>query len=327
MNRNKILRIAMNNTSIIIFVVLFTVFGILAPRFFTVKNFENILYSSSYIGIIAIGMTFVLLTGGIDLSIGSTMYLSAIVAGWLINQIGAPLLVAFAGALVTGFAFGTLNAIIITRLKIAPFITTLSTLIAGRGLGLVISRSYPVNFPDSVTLMGATRILGFLPLPVLIFLTVVAIAHTVLTRTQIGRQIYAIGNNADAADQAGIDTLKVLMTVYIVSGVLAALGGFVSSAQLGRIQPNFGKGDELDAIAASVLGGTSLFGGIGGAFPGTLLGTILIQMIQAGLVFVNMDIYIQPIVMAGIIFLAVLIDSLRRRVLERLERRHIMKRE
>jgi ribose/xylose/arabinose/galactoside ABC-type transport system permease subunit len=315
----------MNNTSIIIFVVLFVIFGILAPRFFTVKNFENIMYSSSYMGIIAIGMTFVLLTGGIDLSIGSNMYLSGVVAGVLINNLGLPVAVAFFGAVLTGLAFGAINAFLITKLKIAPFITTLGTLIAGRGLGLIISRSYPVNFPESVTLMGATRVFGFLPLPVLIFLFVVIVSHTVLTRTQIGRQIYAVGNNAEAAGKAGIDTLRVLVIVYLVCGLLAALGGFVSTAQLGRIQPNFGEADELDAIAAAVLGGTSLFGGIGGVLPGTLLGTILIQMIQAGLVFVNMDIYIQPIVMAGIIFLAVLVDSLRLRIVKRLERRHIMK--
>lgn len=325
MNRTRLVRTAMNNTSIIIFVVLFVIFGILAPRFFTVKNFENIMYSSSYMGIIAIGMTFVLLTGGIDLSIGSNMYLSGVVAGVLINNLGLPVAVAFFGAVLTGLAFGAINAFLITKLKIAPFITTLGTLIAGRGLGLIISRSYPVNFPESVTLMGATRVFGFLPLPVLIFLVVVIVSHTVLTRTQIGRQIYAVGNNAEAAGKAGIDTLRVLVIVYLVCGLLAALGGFVSTAQLGRIQPNFGEADELDAIAAAVLGGTSLFGGIGGVLPGTLLGTILIQMIQAGLVFVNMDIYIQPIVMAGIIFLAVLVDSLRLRIVKRLERRHIMK--
>lgn len=327
MNRQKYLRYLLSNTSIVLFVVVFVVFGVLAPRFFSVKNVENIMYSASYMGIIAIGMTFVLLTGGIDLSIGSNMYLSSIVAGIAINNWGFPVAGALLLALSVGLVYGAINAVLVTKVKLLPFVTTLSTLIIGRGLGLFITKSTSVNYPESVTLMGGRKVLGAIPLPIAIFLLVVLVSHILLTRTQLGRQIYAVGNDEEAAEKAGIDTVRILFTVYVISGLFAALGGFVSVAQLGRIQPNFGKSDELDAIAAAVLGGTSLFGGIGGVFPGTLLGTVMIQMIQAGLVFVSLDLYLQPLVMAAIIFLAVFIDSARTRQIEKLERRHIMKQE
>jgi len=325
MNRERVTKIVLSNSALIVFVMLFVIFGVAAPRFFSVKNAENIMYSASYIGIMAIGMTFVLLTGGIDLSIGSNMYLSSIVAGVAINSWGFPVWAALLVALVVGAVFGIVNAILISRAGLLPFVTTLGTLIAGRGLGLYITRSTSVDFPSSVSMMGAVRLGGVLPLPIIIFAGVVVISHVFLTRTQRGRQIYAVGNSAEAASKAGINTTQILMTVYILSGVFAALGGFVSVAQLGRIQPNFGEMDELDAIAAAVLGGTSLFGGIGSVFPGTVLGTVMIQMIQAGLVFVNMDLYIQPIVTAGIIFAAVFIDSLRTRQIQKMQRRRILK--
>lgn len=327
MNRQAMTRFALSNSAFVVFVVLFVIFGVAAPRFFTVKNAENIMYAASYIGIMAIGMTFVLLTGGIDLSIGSNMYLSGIVAGYAINSFGAPVWVALLIALAVGTAFGALNAVLITKAGLIPFVTTLCTLIAGRGLGLYITRSTSVNFPESVTLMGGVRVFGVLPLPILIFIGIVVVSHLLLTRTQVGRQIYAVGYDAESAAKAGINTVRVIGGVYVLSGLFAALGGFVSVAQLGRIQPNFGELDELDAIAAAVLGGTSLFGGIGSVFPGTVLGTVMIQMIQAGLVFVNMDIYIQPIVTAAIIFLAVMIDSFRSRQIKKMQRRRILRQE
>ncbi len=327
MNRERLLKFILSNTSVVMFALLFVIFGIAAPRFFTVRNAENIVYAASYIGIMAIGMTFVLLTGGIDLSIGSNMYLSSIVAGIAINVWGVPVWIAVAIALGVGVTFGTVNALLITRAGLLPFVATLCTLIAGRGLGLFITRSTSVNFPEGVTMMGSIRVGGVVLLPIVIFLAVLLVSHIFLTRTQIGRQIYAVGFDRDAAAKAGIDTVKTLAAVYVLCGLFAALGGFVSVAQLGRIQPNFGEADELDAIAAAVLGGTSLFGGIGTVLPGTLLGTIMIQMIQAGLVFVNMDLYIQPIVTAAIIFLAVMVDSFRSRQIQRLQRRRILRRE
>ena len=283
----------------------------------------NIAKQSSYIGIVAVGITFVLLTAGIDLSVGSNMYLSAIVAGVLINDFAAPVWVSLVACLAVGFAFGAVNAFFITKVKIIPFITTLATMVAGRGLGLTITKSRAVTFPDSVINIGSIDLFGFIPLPLVIFLLVVAAAHIFLNHLQIGRQIYATGNDLKAAEKAGINTDRVLAVTYISCGVLAALGGFVSVAQLGIVNAGFGQGDEFDAIAAAVLGGVSLFGGIGTVFPGTLLGAFLIQMVWMGLIFTQVDLYLQPLVFAGILFIAVFLDSAKTRYLKIMCRRHI----
>ena len=324
-NSNKIMRFALKNTTAILFVLLFIMFGIMAPRFFTLKNFENIMGSASYIGILSVGMTFVLLTGGIDLSVGSTMYLSAVFFGLLINDFQLPIAVGIIGCLGMGLLVGCLNALIIIRLRIVPFLSTLITMTIASGFGLVLTKSRAVNFPDSITLMSSVKVLGFIPLQTFIFLLVVLIASLYLRKTKNGRQLYAVGYDEETAKKAGIKTRPTIASTYMISGVLAALGGFVSITQLGRVNANFGSGDEFDAIAAAVLGGASLFGGIGSVFPGTILGAVMIQMIQAGLIFIKVDLYIQPIVMASIIFLAVFLDSIRNIQLKKMRRRNIMK--
>jgi len=327
MENHRVLRVFLKNTSVLLFILVFIIFGILSPRFFTMQNFENILTSASYIGIIAVGMTFVLLTGGIDLSVGANMYLSGAVMAILLQQYQFPVGIAVLGSLCTGLLFGCFNAFAITKLKIVPFVVTMGTLTAGRGLGLMVTHSYSQDFPTSITSFSVGKLFNLIPYPVATFALVVGAAWVFLGHTKIGRQIYAVGNDIEVAKKAGINTTPIIASTYILSGLCASLGGFVSISQLNRMNPNFGSGDEFDAIAAAVLGGTSLFGGIGSVFPGTVLGTVMIQMIQAGLVFTQVDLYIQPLVMAGIIFTAVLIDSLRNIQLKKLERRHIMKKE
>lgn len=325
MNSQRIKQMVLRNTTGILFVLLFLLFGIIAPRFLAAKNFENILSSASYIGILAIGMTFVLLTGGIDISVGSVMYLSAVVFGTLLNGLHLPFVISFLGLILVGAVVGSINAFIITKLKLAPFIATLITMSIVHGFGLFITKSKAVNFPDSITLMSTVKMFGFIPLQIFIYGIIVVVASLYLRRTKIGRQLYAVGNSVEAAEKAGIRSRPIIAHVYIISGVLAAVAGFVSITQIGRVNPNFGSGDEFDAIAAAVLGGASLFGGVGTVFPGTVLGTVMIQMIQAGLIFADIDLYIQPLIMAGIIFLAVFIDSMRNMQIKKLERRHIMK--
>lgn len=325
METNRLVKFVLRNSTAVLFVLIFIMFGLIAPRFFTAKNFQNIMSNASYIGIIAVGMTFVLLTGGIDLSVGSTMYLSAVVCGKLINEAGLPVFPAVMVSLLVGLLVGTVNAFAITRLRLVPFITTLITQTIARGFGLFITHSVAVNYPDSVTLMSTSKVLGFIPLQIFIFLMVVLIASIVLNRTRYGRQLYAVGNDLESAKKAGIKSDRLIASTYMISGLLAALGGFVTITQIGRVNAGFGSGDEFDAIAAAVLGGASLFGGIGTVFPGTVLGTVMIEMIQAGLVFANIDIYIQPIIMAAIIFSAVFIDSVRTTQIKKLERRNILK--
>lgn len=312
----------LRNAPPILFVLTFIVFGLLSDRFLQFRTLENIVRQASYIGIIAVGMTFVILTGGIDLSVGSLMYLSTAIAGvWVLGS-GLPVWLAVVAVLVTGLLAGLVNALVITRVRIVPFIVTLGTLAVFRGLGLAITQSRPVSFPSEILAVGTTRILG-VPTPIVLFALVVFLAWITLTFTPFGRQVYAVGADQDAAKKAGINVGRVLLAVYLISGVCAALGGLVLVGQFGIVNAGFGEGDEFDAIAAVVLGGASLFGGRGTVFPGTVLGAVLVQMVTAGLIFTRVDIYLQPLVFAAIIYLAVLIDSQRTLLLTRLQRRNI----
>ncbi|MBM4026190.1 MAG: ABC transporter permease [Planctomycetes bacterium] len=320
--RQGTLTIVLQNVPILMFVGTFVVFGLLSPRFLEYQSLENIVKQASYIGIIAVGMTFVLLTGGIDLSVGSNMYVSALAAGLLMQKYSLPPLLALLICLGVGVAFGWVNAFAVTRLRIISFVVTLATQFAGRGLGWMLSQSRAVAFPRSVTALGAAQWLG-VPCPIVIFAAVVLGAWIVLNRTTLGRQIYATGHGQEAAHKAGIHTRRVQATAYVLCGVLASLGGFVSVAQLGNVNSGFGQMVEFQAIAAAVLGGTSLFGGVGNVFPGTVLGAILIQMVWAGLVATQTDLYLQPLIAAAIIFLAVLLDSLRNTQLAKLGRHNI----
>lgn len=324
--RRTLYNFALNQTTLLLFAALFIIFGSLAPRFLSLSSFQGILYASSTLGIMAVGITLVLLTGGIDLSLGSNMYLTGVFGHLLLNVLNVPVWLAIPGALLVGLAYGGLNALLVTRLRIVPFVATLGTLLMGRGLGLVITRSISIDFPDSLTGLRNVSFLG-VRLPVLVMLAVMAVMHLILTRTQFGRQIYAVGNNPEAAGKAGLRTTRIVAAAYVLCGLLASLAGVVAMTRLGRFNPNFAAGDELFAIAAAVLGGASLFGGIGVILPGTFLGAIMIPMVRSGLVFVGVDIYRERMVMFGIVFLAVLIDSVRKQQLEKRERRTIMKRD
>lgn len=322
MNLRNILRLLLNNSTIVLFVVVFIIFGLSSPRFFEPDSvLNNIIKQASYTGIIAVGMTFVLLTAGIDLSVGSNMYLSSVVAGLLMRQAGISVPVALLVALSIGTLYGAINAFCILKLKVIPFMVTLATLVIGRGLGTALTESKQVDFPQPMLSFGQTPVVG-LPMPVVVFILVVIVAYLILAYTPIGRQIYAVGNDIEAAKKAGINTDRVMTLVYVFSGFCAALAGFILISQIGRLDRSFAEGREFDAIAASVLGGTSLFGGVGNVF-GAVIGALLTQMVQAGLVFNNVNLYLQPMVRAAIIFIAVFFDSLRENNYLRLKRRFI----
>ncbi len=322
--RDRLVVWLLRYSSVLLFVAIFVIFGLLSPRFLQVSTFALIAKQASYIGILAVGMTFVLLTAGIDLSVGSIMYLSAVVAGLVLQNGETPLVLGLLACLGVGATFGLVNAFFITRLRIIPFVVTLSTLIAGRGLGLAITRSKALVLPNSLFDFSSQRFLG-ISAPVFVFVAVVAAAFIVLRMTPLGRYVYAFGNDAEAAQKAGIDTGRTLTAVYVISGLCASLAAFVAISQLGIVNPAFGEGDELDAIAAAVLGGASLFGGVGSVFPGTVLGTLLIQMVQSGLVFARVDVFVQPLVQALVLLVAVLVDSARNGYLTKLKRRNIRK--
>lgn len=305
-----------------LFAMVALIFGGLSDRFLTLDNVVNILIQSSSLGIIATGMTFVLLTAGIDLSVGSIMFLSAVVVGKIVLG-DYPLPLAFGAAILIGAAYGALNGLMVTRFKILPFIVTLATLYLGRGLGLYLSETRAMNLPENLLQIGSARLFGVIPLPIVFLVLALAIAHYLLTMTPFGRQIYAIGNDIDAAQKAGINTSRVLFVVYVLCGLFAAIGGLVAVAQMGSVAPKFGDQREFAAISAAVLGGTSLFGGRGSVIPGTLLGAVLIQTIDNGLVIVNANPYIYPMVTSSVIFLAVLIDTKRNTYMAQLKRKKI----
>jgi ribose/xylose/arabinose/galactoside ABC-type transport system permease subunit len=319
---DKLVSLGLRNTPIILFLLIFVVFGIVSPSFFALQSLENAVKQASYIGIIAVGMTFVLLTGGIDLSVGSNMYVSVAVAGLLIQRFSFSVGMALVFCLLVGLTLGSINALLVVKFKIIPFVATLGTMVVGRGAGLMLTKSRAVNFPDAVTRIGSAQIAG-IPCPIVIFAVIVAAAWILLNHTTLGRQVYAIGYSIEGARKAGIHTHRAQAGAYILCGLFAALGGFVSVAQVGNVNAGFGKGDEFDAIAAAVLGGVSLFGGVGSVFPGVVLGAVLIQTVSAGLVSARIDLYLHPLISAGVIFLAVLIDSLRIGQLRKISRRTI----
>lgn len=323
MTRARLAELLLRNVTVLIFIAVFLYFGLQAPRFFGLDSVANIVKQASFIGVIAVGMTFVLLTAGIDLSVGSNMYLSAMATGYLLQnpalQTSWGVFVAIIGGLLAGIAFGAVNAFCIVVLRITPFLVTLATLVAGRGLGTAITESFGIEFPPAYLAFGASNLLG-IPMPILVFAVVVVSAHIVLGHTQFGRQIYAVGNDPEAARKAGIAVGRITFAVYVICGFCAAIGGVTLIALIGRLNQTFGVGKEFDVITAAVLGGTSLFGGVGTAW-GAVVGSTLVQMVQSGMIFIGVNLYLQPMVLAAVIFLAILIDALRSARLEKLRRR------
>jgi len=319
--RSRLLLLALHNAPVALFAVVLAVFGLLAPQYFTGQNLTNIGVQASSTAIVAIGMTFVLLTAGVDLSVGASMFIGAAVAGKIVAA-GQPFALALAAMVGTGAACGAVNALLVTRAGVMPFVVTLATLYAGRGLALWITQTRAMNLPESFLQLGAVKLAG-IPLPIALFALVLVIAHVTLTRTPLGRQIYAIGADVENARKAGLNTGRILFSVYVICGVCAALGGIISLAQIGAVSPKFGENREFTAIAAAVLGGTSLFGGRGHVFPGTVVGALLIQSVENGLVILNADPYLYPLITSAIIFLAVLLDSARTQILARIGRRKI----
>jgi len=294
----------------IVFVVVIAIFSILNPKFFAIENFINIFLQSSAIGIAAVGVAFVILTAGIDISVGSIMFLSATITAHFVGQ-GAGLFITILIALLCGSVIGAINGFVVARFRIVPFIATLASMFYVRGIALIISEQKMVFFTGEVgMILAKTRLLG-IPLIVLIFLAVLTIGQLVLSKTSYGRQIYAIGSNPAAAQKMGLKVRKLKFSVYLISGIMAGLSGLIASVQVGAVIPTFGKGSEFVVISSVVLGGVSLFGGKGNIFPGVLVGVLLVMSIENGLVLVGANPYLYQIVRGVIIFVAVMLDCVR----------------
>ena len=308
---------------LIFLIVLMAGFASMEPAFLTPLNLFNVMRQVSIYGLLAIGMTFVILTAGIDLSIGSLLAFAGLVAaaiskGGLTNRfnvgegqdaIGYAWYLAALGAIAVGMTGGFLEGFAITRLRVPPFVVTLGGMSAFRGAALLFSAGGPISgFDPTVLQWGQGRIFGQVPIPVIIFLSFAVLAHIVLRYSRYGRQVYAVGGNPEAARLSGLNVRRVITSVYVIMGFFVGLGSFVLAARLNSAEAVAGTGYELTVIASVVIGGTSLFGGTGTIF-GTVIGTILIGVLLNGLVLLNVSSYIQQIIIGVIIVLAVAFDT------------------
>ncbi len=308
---NRLLQRLLRGAPLLLFVMVLAIFASQSRAFLAPRNLANIAAQAASTGLVAVGMTFVLLTAGVDLSVGAIMFVAAAVAGKL-SLSGTSMAMVLTAMVGVGLVFGAFNALFVTRVRVAAFIVTLSSLFIGRGLGLRITETRAMNLPETYLRLGSASWLD-VPLPVWLFGGALLTGHLVLTRTPFGRQVFAVGHDLEAAGKAGIRTGWILAGVYVISGLCAAVGAMISLGQLGAVSPKFGEQKEFAAIAAAVLGGTSLFGGRGNILPGTLLGVLLIQTIENGLVMLNVNPYLYPMITSAVIFCAVLMESLRNR--------------
>lgn len=314
--------------------------SITSDAFLSTNNIMNILLQVSVICIISVGMTYVILTGGIDLSVGSIVALSAVCLGifvhtgldWLGDtassfSIFCVVMLSILGCIVIGGLCGYINGFFIVYCKVTPFITTLGMMGIARGLALTLSNGKTIyNFPDALRFFGNGK-LSFnenihIPIPVIIALIVVAISYYVLTQTVFGRQIYAMGGNREAVRLSGININRLEIKTYIINGVLAAIGAVILVGRLNAAQPIAGNGYELDAIAATVIGGTSLIGGIGSVIS-TSIGALIMGVLQNGLTLLNVTSYLQRLIIGLVIILAVFLDQTRRGTISIPQIKHI----
>jgi ribose transport system permease protein len=286
-------------------------FSVLSPYFFTSDNILNVSLQTSITAIIAVGMTFVILTSGIDLSVGALVAFTGVVTTSMLKLEGSFFLVfalALAGGIIIGVASGAIAGWCVTRFNITPFIVTLALMTIWRGASYMYTDGRPVwGLPEQFSFLGSGRILA-VPVPTILMVAIYVAAYIVLNKTTLGRYVYAVGGNREAARLAGINTDRVLMYVYMLCGVLASFSGMLLASRMNSGQPNAGLMYELDVIAAVVVGGTSLFGGRG-SIIGTFVGAMLIGILRNGLNLLNVNSYIQQIVVGVVILLAVLIDQ------------------
>jgi inositol transport system permease protein len=304
----------------VVFVGMLVVASFLSPAFLTIINLTNVVRQMSIIGLIALGVTGVIVAGGIDLSSGSVVGISAVVAaslaqteGWdgaLFPQLaGTPLIFAILGGCLVGAIAGLINGSLVAKTHIAPFIATLGMYTAARGAAMLYTSGRPLSsLTDEYNVIGQGDFVG-VPLPILILVTMAVITHILYSRTRFGKYIYAIGGNEQAARVSGINVDRYKILIYTYAGFLAGVAGLVVSSRIGSGQPGLGVGYELDAIAAAVIGGTSLSAGGIGTIPGTIIGALIIGVLNNTLDLINVSAYWQQIIKGAIIVGAVILDQ------------------
>lgn len=293
--------------SIVALIILCAVISIVSPRFLGIANLRNLFTQISVNGVISLGMTFVILTGGIDLSVGSVVAISGAVAAATIQSTGS-IILGILAALFTGVFVGFINGLVVARGKIQAFVATLATQTVFRGVTYVFTGGNPISgLSDDFIKITNSRILG-IPVPVIMTIIVFVICAYILTQTRYGRYVYAVGGNEDSARLSGISVNNIKIWVYIISGITAAIAGIIVTSRIGSAAPTAGNGYELDAIAAIVIGGTNLVGGEG-TIVGTIIGVLIIGVLSNGLNLMDVSAFYQTIVKGLVILLAVLIDK------------------
>jgi len=295
-------------------------FSIASDNFFHFSNIIGILLSTSVIGVLALGATFVIITGGIDLSVGTVMTLSAVMTGVFITIWGLPVPIGIIGGLLTGALCGFLSGFTIARMGIPPFIATLAMMMIAKGLALVISGTKPIYFTDYEVFAEISQgsvlgdlIPGFdIPNAVLIFFVAAILGSILLTRTIVGRYNFAIGSNEEATRLSGVNVRKWKIIIYTVAGIFTGIAGVLMASRLNTAHPALGSGYELEAIAAVIIGGTSLSGGKG-TIMGTVIGALIMSVLTNGLRILSVPSEWQTVIVGFVILLAVYADILRRR--------------
>jgi ribose transport system permease protein len=297
-------------TAVAALLLMIIIFSIFSPNFFTLTNLLSVSLQTSIIAFVGIGVTFVIITAGIDLGIGSVVALSGVVAG-LAMRAGYPVTLSILLGLMTGAICGLFNGFVITRLLLPPFIATLGTQMIARGLALYVTNAYPITgFPPSFDFLGGKIPGTLIPVPVVIMILAAFIFSFILRKTRLGRYAYATGSNEEAARLSGININRTKYLLYMISGILAAVAGIVLASRLSTAQATAGNNYELDGIASAVIGGTSLMGGVG-TISGTMIGAFIIGVMRNGLNMLGVSNFIQQMTIGGVIILAVYIDSLR----------------
>jgi len=299
--------------------LLFTFFSLASPNFFTFENVIAIILATCVNGMLALGVTFIIITGGIDLSIGTVMTLSAVMSGVFITFWKLPVLFGVIGGIGTGIICGLINGLVVSKMKLPPFIATLGMMMIAKGLALVISGCRPIYYSDAPTFneisMGSllNKLIPNFDVPnaILIFIFSVIIAHILLTKTVLGRYDFAIGSNEEAARLSGLNVDKWKTIIYALCGMFVGMGGVMMASRLNSAQPALGQGYELDAIAAVVIGGTSLRGGEG-SIIGTVIGALIMSTLTNGLRILSVPQEWQIVVSGIIVIGAVYLDILRR---------------
>ena len=299
-------------------VILYIFFGLFGRNFFSYPTLVNILDSSYYIGFISIGVTFVIITGGIDLSCGTVMMCAAIIGGTAYKSWGWPMGLSLILIMVVATAFGLFNGLMVSRLKLPPFIATLGTMMISMGVGSIVSNVRSATFPTRSNADGwfknmfkyITEDRFSIPSGAIILFGIAVIAFLILTKTKMGRYIFAIGSNKEAARLSGVNVAKWEMMAYVVSGICAGIGGIAFAAVYTTVMPAQGQGFELYAIAGAVIGGTSLSGGIGSIF-GTMIGVYIMSVLRAGLPSMDLQAHYQTFFTGVVVIGAVLLDIYR----------------